>query len=98
MDGLGFEVWYRQQHPRLVSSLVVIAAGDVATAADVADEAFARAYANWDRVGQMASPGGWTYRTAVNVLRRRFSVGAGRLRAQSRRVRRRSPDGRSRTG
>lgn len=35
------------------------------------DEAFARAYAQWSRVARMDSPGGWTYRTAFNVMRRR---------------------------
>ena len=67
-----FEQWYREKHPGLVSSLVVIAGGDIALATDAADEAFARAFAHWRRVGKMASPIGWTYRTAVNILRRRY--------------------------
>lgn len=66
-----FERWYRQEHPGLTSSLVIVAGGDTTLAGEAADEAFARAYANWHRVSRLASPGGWTYRTAVNVLRRR---------------------------
>ncbi len=34
------------------------------------DEALARALERWGRVSKMASPGGWTYRVAVNCLRR----------------------------
>lgn len=70
MGILEFDEWYREQHPRLVSSLVVVA-GQVGVAAEVVDEACARAFERWDRVGAMASPGGWTYRTALNVLHRR---------------------------
>src|SRR4051812_9944040 len=70
MDGEGFEAWYRAEHPRLVSALA-LAAGNVAVAAEVTDEAFARAYERWPRVSVMASPSGWVYRVALNALRRR---------------------------
>lgn len=70
MGALEFDHWYREQHPRLVSSLVVVA-GEVGLAAEAVDEACARAFERWDRVGAMASPGGWAYRTALNALRRR---------------------------
>jgi RNA polymerase sigma-70 factor (ECF subfamily) len=46
-------------------------ARDTAVAQEVAAEAFARALERWDRVGEMASPGGWTYRVALNLVRRR---------------------------
>ena len=65
-----FETWYRREHPRLVTSLLLVA-GDIHLAQEAADEAFARALARWDRVGAMDSPNGWTYRVALNVLRRR---------------------------
>jgi RNA polymerase sigma-70 factor (ECF subfamily) len=67
----GFETWYLREHPRVVAALTWVA-GDPDVAADATDEAFARAYANWRRVGQMASPGGWVYRVALNVVRRRM--------------------------
>lgn len=65
-----FESWYRAEHPRLVTSLLLVC-GDLSDAQDAADEALASALARWSRVGAMASPGGWTYRVAINVLRRR---------------------------
>lgn len=65
----GFEEWYRAEHPRLIGALFVLS-GDADVARDATDEAFARALARWPEVGAMASPGAWTYRVALNVLRR----------------------------
>jgi RNA polymerase sigma-70 factor (ECF subfamily) len=70
MDGDDFDAWYRSEHARLVSVLTLVAR-NVAVAADVTDEAFARAYERWARVRKMAAPNGWVYRTALNELRRR---------------------------
>lgn len=70
MDEMTFETWYRTEHARLVSSMAVVCR-DPALAAEAVDEAFVRAYERWNRVGLMASPTGWTYRTALNCLRRR---------------------------
>jgi RNA polymerase sigma-70 factor (ECF subfamily) len=54
---------------------VAMVVGDVGLAADAVDEAMARAYASWDRIGHYSSPEGWAYRVALNwarsVLRRR---------------------------
>lgn len=68
----GFEAWYVREHPRLVMVLSAMLAGDHATAAELADETCARALERWDRVGRMASPGGWAYRVACNLGRRRL--------------------------
>lgn len=65
-----FAVWYEREHPRVLGAMCV-AAGDVEVAREVTDEAFARALERWHRVRDMGSPGGWTNRTAYNVLRRR---------------------------
>jgi RNA polymerase sigma factor (sigma-70 family) len=65
-----FEDWYKAMHPRLLGVLCTVS-GDPDAAAEATDEAFARALFRWDRVGAMASPEGWTYRVALNVLRRR---------------------------
>jgi RNA polymerase sigma-70 factor (ECF subfamily) len=67
----GFEPWYLREHPKVVAALTWVA-GDAHVAADAADEAFARAYADWRRVERMSSPGGWVYRVALNVVRRRM--------------------------
>ena len=66
----GFEGWYRAQHPRLLASMVLLA-GSLDEAQEATDEALARALLHWRRVAQMDSPGGWVYRVAANVLRRR---------------------------
>ena len=67
----GFEAWYLCEHPKVVAALTWVS-GDPHVAADATDEAFARAYANWRNVSEMRSPGGWVYRVALNVVRRRM--------------------------
>jgi RNA polymerase sigma-70 factor (ECF subfamily) len=68
-DRASFEDWYRAEHARLVAAMVLVS-GDVDVARDAVDEAFTRALANWRRVATMESPTGWTYRVALNALRR----------------------------
>lgn len=70
MGGVDFEDWYARTHPRLVSTLTLIS-GDADAATEAADESFVRAFERWSRVSLMTSPTGWTYRTALNALRRR---------------------------
>jgi DNA-directed RNA polymerase specialized sigma24 family protein len=70
IDSAGFERWYRAEHPKVVAAMAVVAR-DLDLAQEVTAEAFARALQHWQRVGEMDSPGGWTYRVALNVLRRR---------------------------
>jgi DNA-directed RNA polymerase specialized sigma24 family protein len=64
-----FEQWYAGEHPRLFASLLVLT-GDRDVAADATDEALSRALQHWARVAEMESPEGWTYRVAVNIVRR----------------------------
>jgi RNA polymerase sigma-70 factor, ECF subfamily len=64
----GFEGWYRRTYPRLFTAMVGVC-GDRDVAADVADEAFLRAWSHWERVCEMDAPEGWTYRVALNLLR-----------------------------
>jgi RNA polymerase sigma factor (sigma-70 family) len=66
-----FEAFYRREHAGVLGSLTVFA-GDVDLAREATDEAFVRALERWDRVVAMDAPGGWLYRTAVNVVRRRM--------------------------
>ena len=76
-----FESFFREEHPR-VFRLAYLLSGDRAEAADVAQEAMARALERWDRVRAMASPGGYVVRTAVHLHHRRLR----RLRLRSREV------------
>lgn len=65
-----FEPWYRAEFPRVLGAMTMLC-GDPETARDCTAEAFARALERWSRVGKMESPGGWTYRVALNTMRRR---------------------------
>jgi RNA polymerase sigma-70 factor (ECF subfamily) len=84
---LAFEEFFRAEYPGLVRALFLLAP-DRDEAEDLAQEAMARACERWDRVRAMESPGGYVYRTAVNLNRRRlrhlavrarkwFAIGAG---------------------
>ena len=66
---------------RLVAALVLYT-GDRHLAEELAQEALARAWERWDTVGSMASPEGWTFRTARNL-----AVSRWRRRAIERRAR-----------
>jgi RNA polymerase sigma-70 factor (sigma-E family) len=57
--------------PRLLGSMVLFC-GDRSLAEELTQEALVRAIERWDRVGTMASPEAWTYRTAFNLARSWF--------------------------
>lgn len=82
-DDANFDSWYAATFPRIAGSMA-LAAGDRHEGEDAAAEAFARAYARWDRVSQMASPEAYVHRTAYNLIKRRA-----RRRSLERRVLRR---------
>ncbi len=65
-----FEAFYRDLHPRLVSTLATIT-GDRDLAIDAADEAAAQALSRWSTVATMDNPQGWVFRVGVNHLKRR---------------------------
>lgn len=89
--GQGFEEWYRREHRRVFASLVALC-GDRDLAAEVTDEAFVRALARWPTVRVMDSPTGWTYRVALNVLRRSYRRRGSEQRALDAAGRTRRPD------
>lgn len=70
----GFDEFWRLNRRDLARALAVTL-GDVDLASDAADEAMARAYQHWERIGGYANPAGWAYRVGLNwsrsVLRRR---------------------------
>lgn len=70
-QGLEFEEFFRAEYPNLVRGLFLLTA-DRGEAEELAQEAMARACARWDRVAGMDSPGGYVYRTAVNLNRKRL--------------------------
>jgi RNA polymerase sigma factor (sigma-70 family) len=65
-----FEKWYQDLRPGLVASLFTVF-GDADIAVESADEAIVRAFERWNKVAVMSSPGGWTYKVALNIGRRR---------------------------
>jgi RNA polymerase sigma-70 factor (ECF subfamily) len=69
MDHVGFDAFYRREHARVLG-VVVALTGRSDLAGEAADEAFARALARWVRVSKMTSPGAWTAKVALNVVRR----------------------------
>jgi RNA polymerase sigma-70 factor (sigma-E family) len=60
------EVFCRREHPRLVGTLSLYC-GDVAVAEEIAQEALYRACRRWPQVAEMAAPGAWVHRVAVNL-------------------------------
>jgi RNA polymerase sigma-70 factor (ECF subfamily) len=57
------------EYPRLVGSLILFT-GDADLAADLAQEALARAIRHWSRLEKMTSPGAWVHRVALNLAKR----------------------------
>jgi len=70
-----FEYFYLQEYPRVVA-LAYALSGSRAGAEDIAQEAFLRAYRDWDRVGSYEHRVAWVRRVAANLatsgLRRRM--------------------------
>jgi RNA polymerase sigma factor (sigma-70 family) len=61
-----FEDFFQAEYPGLVRALFLLTA-DRVEAEELAQEAMARVYERWGRVRTMDSPGGYVYRTAVNL-------------------------------
>lgn len=63
-----FDGFCRTEYPRLVGAMSLYLR-DPQEAEDVAQEALVRACRRWRSVSRLDSPGGWTYRCAVNLAR-----------------------------
>jgi RNA polymerase sigma factor (sigma-70 family) len=81
-DDVRWTEFYRAEYPRLAQALTLYCA-DRELAAELAQEAMARAWRDWARVGGLDSPGGWVHRVGINLagsawrrlaLRRRTSL------------------------
>lgn len=86
-----FEVWYREFHPRLLATMILVF-GDGDAARNATDEAFVRAFQHWRRVRVMDARDAWTITVAKNVIRRHL-----RRAAQERKAVDRAAAGRSGT-
>lgn len=73
----------RREHPRLVGALSLYC-GDPAVAEELAQEALIRAADRWPQVGQMAAPGAWLHRVAMNLCRSWFRRKRAERRANAR--------------
>ena len=65
MDEQGYDDFFNAHH-RTVHRALVLAGCSPAVAADVAQEAFVRAYERWRRVRLMERPQAWVFRVAFN--------------------------------
>jgi RNA polymerase sigma factor (sigma-70 family) len=70
-EPISFEVLFHTERTRLFRALCVLT-GNRAEAEDLAQDAFIRVWATWDRVGAMDDPTGYLYRTAMNGARSRY--------------------------
>ena len=61
-----FEHFYLEEYPRVVDLAYALSGSRVA-AEDIAQEAFLRAYRDWDRVGSYEHQAAWVRRVAVNL-------------------------------
>jgi RNA polymerase sigma factor (sigma-70 family) len=66
-----FEPFFETEYPRLVKALY-LTTGDLPEAEELAQESMARAFERWDRVSSMESPGGYVFRTAINLNAKRL--------------------------
>lgn len=60
-----FAAFWRRERDRLYRALAV-AVGDDGLAAEAVDEAMARAWQRWQRIGGYADPAAWVFRVARN--------------------------------
>ncbi len=77
--GLDFREFFDAEYRRLGKALFLMT-GDPYEAEELAQEALVRVFERWNRVGQMDSPTGYLYRTALNLSRSRVRRLASRAR------------------
>jgi RNA polymerase sigma-70 factor (ECF subfamily) len=70
-EPLRFEDFFAAEQHRLFGALCLITR-DSHEAEEIGQEAFARLWERWDRVGSMVDPAGYLYRVAMNVARSRY--------------------------
>ena len=72
MDDGGFSSFFREAYPRMVGQLRLLT-GDLASAEDIAQEAFVRAASRWHQLARYDQPEAWVrktaFRLAIDLLR-----------------------------
>ena len=79
MDDRAFEALWRAQFQAVVRTAAAIT-GSSQDGAELAQEAFARAYQHWRKVSQMERPDAWVHKVAANLAisqQRRSRLGRG---------------------
>ena len=76
---LSFEEFFEAEHVRLARALYLLT-GSAVEADELTQEAMVRVFERWDRVKAMEAPGGYLYRTALNLHRSRVRWLASRAR------------------
>jgi RNA polymerase sigma-70 factor (ECF subfamily) len=66
MTDHGFAAFYAGSYRRLLGQLFAVT-GDLAEAENVLQEAYARAFARWSRIGGYDLPEAWVRRVAINL-------------------------------
>lgn len=64
--------WFFETHYRPLCQALCLLTGDPLEAEDLAQEAMTRTLERWERIASMDSPGGYVYRTAMNLNRKRI--------------------------
>lgn len=77
------EAFCRREYPKLVGALDLYL-GDLHVAEELAQEALVRASKRWSKVSTLESPGGWTYRVALNLANSWFRRRRAEARAYAR--------------
>jgi RNA polymerase sigma-70 factor (ECF subfamily) len=80
---INLDAFCHQQYARLVGTLTLFC-GDSEVAREMAQEALARACADWNKVRRMEAPGAWVNRVALNLARSHFRRKAAEKRAVAR--------------
>jgi RNA polymerase sigma-70 factor (ECF subfamily) len=78
-----FEAFFEDQHADLFGALYLITR-DRHEAEEIMQDAFLRIWERWDKVGSLADPVGYLYRTAMNLFRKRWRRASVALKHQAR--------------
>jgi len=65
-----FDEWYGECYPRVLVAVALVLGRDRGRAEDATNEAFVKAFEQWDTVSQMNSPNSWVTKVAINRARR----------------------------